>query len=66
MKENKWQPIESAPKDGNPILIYGTSGRVHYNYWHGGSLNEWWYPAAYRNEEFTHWQPLPEPPEENQ
>ena len=60
----KWQPIETAPKDGTAILVY--------------TCNEGFYVVSYddifsapwrvRNDEGlnedqpTHWMPLPEPP----
>ncbi len=65
-----WQPIETAPKDGTPLLLFG---RVAYSqelaqyvgFWGrwdsaGGEFETWicsgphWKP--------THWMPLPDPP----
>lgn len=60
-----WQPIETAPKDGTNILVfgYGDMTVVHWNiyglYW---NLSE---SGAYaENGEWqpTHWMPLPPPP----
>jgi hypothetical protein len=72
-----WQPIETAPKDGTRVLIYG--------YWDGElsdldeepevwkarfSLGTWWvdsdqyYVARVVNP--THWMPLPKPPKRKQ
>lgn len=71
----EWRPIESAPKDGTPILVttdhrYGS--RVHRVFWdtetHGPDIGTWSvqdckfgrYPLrGYSN--LLGWQPLPEP-----
>ncbi len=72
----KWQPIETAPKDGSEFLAY--DGRVkkmdvciikcHRNHC-------WIYPTlqdregqledefGYDEEDITHWMPLPLPPQ---
>ena len=70
----EWQPIETAPKDGIPVLIY--SGlRVdiesilidHEKSIYISSFDgDWWiwdgkYGPEYAYEP-THWMPLPEPP----
>lgn len=56
-----WQPIETAPRDGTPILVYENYGKgvvmtvmvaVKGNFPGDGWL---WNP--------THWMPLPEPPD---
>lgn len=46
----RWQPIETAPKDGMPIWL-GTTDRVFIS------------PHASDHTRATHWQPLPSPPE---
>jgi hypothetical protein len=61
----EWQPIETAPKDGTPILIYETTlGPVTYVcFWN--SFHEYWVEAEgeqYSSFNPTHWMPLPEPP----
>ena len=60
----RWQPIETAPKDGTAILV--NTGYAH---------DAWQYVTAhYRNDLWvaccsssivrpTHWMPLPEPPQ---
>ena len=72
---NGWRPIETAPKDGTNVLLYGRwKGEVSKN-------PEYWdiFKAAYSFDEWvvcdsdiygpiildpTHWQPLPKPPQE--
>ena len=60
-----WQPIETAPRDGTKILVYrgnepgSEKVRVGVDYWLFGQ----WYKSRHWPQP-THWQPLPEPPEE--
>lgn len=74
-----WQPIETAPKDheieggtfGPTILLASTSGHRAIGYWGKGRRNAsygWVNPhdhlvMDYWNA-FTHWLPLPQPPED--
>jgi len=52
-QQAKWQPIETAPRDGTEILVWAPgSGRWLIKF--DGEE-----PAG---RAFTHWQPLPEPP----
>ena len=70
---DEWQPIETAPTDGDPVLLFGRwEGELHDRddnpgiyqayYWDG----DWYctggeyYSAYVRNP--THWMPLPKPP----
>ena len=66
----QWQPIETAPRDGTPLLIccikaskYTNvkSGFMAVNRWEKfwGSFNPKYFPA-------THWMPLPKPPEDTE
>lgn len=69
LEEGEWQPIETAPKDGTEILVadYRVAGGfmnvVAYtdedfpNVWETQEF------LAYHHEAFTHWMPLPKPPE---
>jgi hypothetical protein len=66
-----WQPIETAPKDGEWLFLAGKSGYVHRpgfmlagrwniyrGYWEGtedNALDDYGIMP-------THWMPLPEPP----
>lgn len=69
-----WQPIETAPKDGTPILCYAPQRQAH---WVSVYVVKWsdpdeddgtgWVEAA--GEEWgrwnaTHWMPLPAPPQD--
>jgi len=71
-REEMWQPIETAPKDGTPILIacsYGLGVRI--GQWHDYHDNantrqlgpRWGFLfIAGRDVDPTHWMPLPAPP----
>lgn len=65
----KWQPIETAPKDGTSILLYTAYGVVE-GFW---GWSEWQQTVICSNYDMsstcfecqpTHWMPLPNPPEE--
>jgi len=70
-----WEPIETAPKDGTPILLYqcvdqfdlaDPKGKMT-DYYFSGFYNqrfklwECWESDQYSHEP-THWMPLPKPP----
>ena len=64
---SKWQPIETAPKDGTDIIAYGLSmGMIIVGY--DDKAKHPKFPWAtddgpqYNAHAFTHWMPLPEPP----
>jgi hypothetical protein len=71
---SKWQPIETAPKTGEPILLYQPSegGQIGpnldldpgYYIFTGWFVRGHWYCCEYDafEKDPTHWQPLPEPP----
>ena len=66
---SKWQPIETAPKDGTKVLVWRPSIGTHYeepkeliahadvDVWVEGN---WWRSRC--NQQPTHWMPLPAPP----
>ena len=70
---SRWQPIETAPKDGDTNILVGCFGKE----WHGEQFvvfydehpdrpkHPWQTPdgIAYHRDATTHWQPLPSPPE---
>lgn len=71
-----WQPIETAPKDWTPILLYSAAIGTVFGLWIGppepgwGPLDGWgpWGDTHGRfslrdDEQPTHWMPLPAPPE---
>lgn len=70
--EGKWQPIETAPKDGTAILAFFPGRRgyvarqdvatIHWVEWGGGCWNNTSSGHSIMVDEPTHWMPLPEPP----
>jgi hypothetical protein len=62
-----WQPIESAPRDGTPLLV-GVAGDDYYprTAWWDDEAGAWLVnerPRVCMLVTPTHWMPLPEPPE---
>lgn len=51
-----WIPAENAPQAGVPIIVLKHSGEVE-----GGYVADW---GEYAPHNFSHWMPLPLPPEE--
>lgn len=73
----EWQPIETAPKDGTPIIVGNSAGPWVARYcavfqsgyrpenpWQCMMLNRWHMPR-HASSVPTHWMPLPEPPDAN-
>lgn len=62
----KWRPISEAPKDGTWILLYqpsGETGSYYVGFW-SADLDGW--RSEYDvmpSSTFSHYQPLPTPPE---
>jgi hypothetical protein len=60
-----WQPIETAPKDGTPILAWPCEGMPYVVRWEHRVSGYKWIEAGgegYEQYEPTNWMPLPEPP----
>ena len=74
-----WKPIESAPKDGTGVLLFcprlgvcapgrwdtdkhAKKPRPYWTHW-GERI---WGTLWIRDDQPTHWQPLPAPPQEQQ
>jgi hypothetical protein len=55
-----WQPIETLPRDGTAVLVVDANGYFDFGYWHKNHVCS---DGAGRSEIFTHWMPLPNPPE---
>lgn len=64
---SEWQPIETAPRNGECVLVYDPSfvsrpvleARMMEQ---GGLYCDPTYYEWFSTTEATHWQPLPEPP----
>lgn len=64
-----WQPIDTAPKDGTEILVYGPASWRWKTYAPGRHV-AWFAGNAWQGRDAdndaglhpTHWQALPEPP----
>ena len=65
---DKWQPIETAPKDGTKVLIFVMGKNVMQASY--SRCNEYWIDCWCSNMSGvyspTHWQPLPKPPKEDE
>lgn len=60
----QWRPIETAPKDGSTVLLFFEALAypiMRSSFW--AARHQCWYGVG-PGWEPTHWQPLPEPPEE--
>jgi hypothetical protein len=63
----RWQDIETAPKDGNWVLGYETGINSKFTphevmRWHRRMGYGGWFNSADRSVVATHWRPLPDPP----
>lgn len=74
--ESGWRPIESAPRDGTPILVcyadtYVSNGflpiAVRWRSYHPNAKGEEDFRdiGGARIRKITHWMPLPNPPKED-
>jgi len=63
----EWRTIDSAPKDGTEILLWGMCERDGSYYAADTNLG-WWYEDMWHTRQIdegidpTHWMPLPPPP----
>lgn len=57
----EWQPIETAPRDGTPILLYSSDDGCHQGCWFDGRDDTGWCTDGLFSNDWTHWKPL-EPP----
>ena len=78
----KWKPIETAPRDGTPVLLcvagydpddkYGWQGMApftgYFGTYHPNSPGngEWRDDSGHRRPAVTHWMPLPAAPTEQE
>lgn len=63
LAERTWQPIETAPKDGTRLLLYGFPDGAFTGEWEFDSWRmEPGFEAVDRDRWPTHWMPLPEAP----
>ena len=69
----KWQPIETAPKDGTIILVaieHSNGPLLHDIVW-WNDYRDYWESAGYdwkydEVEHIFHWMPLPPPPKKGE
>ena len=63
----KWQPIETAPRDGTPFLVWlpkkSLGSHVHAATFHPNVKCVGHQFAFDLESQPTHWMPLPEPPQ---
>lgn len=60
---SEWQEIESAPRNGEDILVYSFFLGMQVASFDEGAWIVFNVPTSYLAEAFTHWQPLPPAPE---
>lgn len=58
----QWQPIETAPRDGENVLLADESGSMIVGFWN--NRTNAWDDGDYRSFMTwpTHWMPMPKPP----
>ena len=60
-----WRPIDTAPKDGDDILVWGEWLGNHVVGFDESNPDFPWATLdgpSYKQDAFTHWMPLPAPP----
>jgi hypothetical protein len=66
MNKDKWQPIETAPKDGTFVLLYCPSSLGSYMDVYSFTECGGWQCSNFEYSPYpdpTHWMPLPDAPE---
>jgi len=58
----KWQPIETAPKDGTHVLLRSRKNHLADGCWITANSQCGGWAWAYLLQEPTHWMQMPEPP----
>lgn len=58
-----WRPIETAPKDGARVLCFAPAIHGYRAHMRTDAYEDGWWNCP-RAHPYTHWQPLPEPPED--
>ena len=59
---SKWEPMETAPKDGSAVLVYEPNAGVNRMIFMDGKWRECVSFCELRNKP-THWMPLPPAPD---
>jgi len=61
----QWQPIETAPRDGDAILTFDIRSNYYptVRHWDEGEDGDMAWQPRIRGVFPTHWMPLPEPPQ---
>lgn len=60
----QWREIETAPKDGKPVLLSSATAEMAVGFWHqatGDGITGWYIHGGVFNRA-AHWMPLPAPP----
>lgn len=57
--KGKWQPIETAPRDGTPVDLWHKSGfRITDTWW---NADDQMWAGIWSDSNVTHWMPVPDP-----
>jgi hypothetical protein len=62
---SEWQPIETAPKDGTELLLYGPfvpTGGTYMDIGRWTDYADGFWDWSADDSQPTHWMPLPSPP----
>ena len=64
----QWQPIETAPKDGRPVIVRLDEGEIIVARFSRDKIGTGWWDEhanscqSWADANATHWMPLPDPP----